>query len=94
MSENELSYIDRLIAEMNTKKSVADSIMEEVETIKATIRDKMISADVDRLTTPQHNITYSECERTSIDKQRLQAQFPDIFGELARVSKFMVLRIS
>lgn len=65
MSENELIYIDSLIAEMNTKKSVAESIMDEVEAIKATIRDKMISADVDRLTTPQHTISYSECERTS-----------------------------
>ena len=30
MSESELNYLDRLIAEMNTKKDIADSIMEEV----------------------------------------------------------------
>lgn len=72
---------------MNTKKSIADSIMEEVETLKASIRDKMINFGVD-------NITYRECERTSIDKQRLKAEFPELFSTLSKVSKYMVLRIN
>lgn len=94
MSSNELAYIDSLITELNTKKSIADSIMDEVESIKATIRDKMVSNGIDKLDTPNHTISYSECERTSVDKQRLQQEFPELFGSLAKVSKYMVLRIN
>lgn len=94
MSENELNHIDRLIAEMNAKKDVADSIMEEVEAIKAAIRDKMAAAKLDRLNTPNHSVSYTECERTSVDKQKLQSEYPKLFGIVAKVSKYMVLRIS
>lgn len=94
MSENELNHIDRLIAEMNAKKDVADSIMEEVEAIKAAIRDKMVAAKLDRLNTPNHSISYTECERTSVDKKKLQSEYPKLFGIVAKVSKYMVLRIS
>lgn len=94
MSESELNYLDRLIAEMNTKKDIADSIMEEVEAIKATIRDKMVTAKLDRLKTPNHSISYTERERTSVDKKKLQNEYPKLFGIVAKVSKYMVLRIS
>lgn len=94
MSENELNHIDKLIAEMNAKKDVADSIMEEVEAIKAALRDKMAAAKLDRLNTPNHSISYTECERTSVDKQKLQNEFPALFGVVAKVSKYMVLRIN
>ena len=94
MSENELNHIDRLIAEMNAKKDVADSIMEEVEAIKAAIRDKMAAAKLDRLNTPNHSVSYTGCERTSVDKQKPQSEYPKLFGIVAKVSKYMVLRIS
>ena len=94
MPENELRYIDKLIAEMNTKKDIADSIMEEVESIKALIRDKMIKLGLDRLDTPNYSISYNECERTSVDKRRLQHEFPEMFALLAKVNKYRVLRIN
>ena len=55
MSENELNHIDKLIAEMNAKKDIADSIMEEVEAIKAAIRDKMVTAKA-QYTQPFHKL--------------------------------------
>ena len=94
MSESELNYLYLLISEMNTKKDIADSIMEEVEAIKATIRDKMVTAKLDRLKTRNHSISYTERERTSVDKKKLQNEYPKLFGIVAKVSKYMVLRIS
>ncbi len=94
MSSDELKVIDNIISELNTKKSIADSIMEEVEALKASIRDKMINFGVDNITTPNHYITYRECERTSIDKKRLKTEFPELFSTLSKVSKYMVLRIN
>lgn len=73
---------------MNTKKSIADSIMEAVEALKASILDKMINFGINNITTPNHYITYRECERTSIDKKRLKAEFPELFSTLSKVSKY------
>ena len=94
MPVDELTRIDNMIAELNTKKGIADGLMEEVEAIKASIRDKLIENGINSLTTKNHTISYSECQRTSVDKNRLQTEFPELFGRLAKVSKYMVLRIN
>ncbi|MBQ3427995.1 MAG: hypothetical protein IJH37_12780 [Clostridia bacterium] len=94
MPVDELTRIDSLIAELNTKKDVAERLLEEVDAIKAVIRDKLIERGLSNLTTKNHTISYSECQRTSVDKKRLQSEFPELFGQLAKVSRYRVLRIS
>jgi len=94
MPTDELTRIDSMIAELNTKKSIADGLMVEVDAIKAAIRDKLVERGLDSLTTRNHTISYSECQRTSVDKKKLQNEYPELFGRLAKISRYMVLRIS
>ena len=93
MSTNELTILDEFINEMNAKKAEADALLEEVEALKAMVRDHMTTYSLNEITTPQHHITYSKCERTNIDKKSLQTNYPDIFGKVAKVSAYMMLRI-
>ena len=94
MGTHELNYLDNLILEMREKEAEARAISEEVEALKALIRDTMTTADINEITTPNHHITYSQCERTSVDKKKLQTLYPDTFGKVVKISKYMMLRIN
>lgn len=94
MSNNELTYLDNLIQEMREKEAEAKAINEEVEALKALIRDTMTTADINEITTPNHHITYSQCERTTVDKKKLQTEYPDVFGKTVKISQYMMLRIN
>lgn len=93
MSTEEAMVIDTLITEMNTKKALADEIMEEVEAIKVSIRERMVKNGTSRLETANHSVSYTECKRTSFDTKKLQQEFPELFGHFAKVSKYMILKI-
>lgn len=94
MSTNELNYLDNLIQEMREKEAEAKAINEEVEALKSLIRDAMTTADISEITTPNHHITYSQCERTSVDKKALQTDYPDIFSKVVKISNYKMLRIA
>lgn len=54
----------------------------------------MTTSEISEITTPNHHITYSQCERTTVDKKKLQALYPDTFGKVVKISKYMMLRIN
>ena len=84
MGTNELNYLDNLIEEMREKEAE----------VKAISRDTMTTSEISEITTPNHHITYSQCERTTVDKKKLQALYPDTFGKVVKISKYMMLRIN
>ena len=71
MGTNELNYLDNLIEEMREKEAEVKAISEEIDTLKALVRDTMTTSEISEITTPNHHITYSQCERTTVDKKKL-----------------------
>ena len=94
MSTNELTYIDSLIEEMRAKEAEVKAITEEIDALKSLLRDTMTAQELYDITTPNHHVTYSQCERTTVDKKKLQSLYPDIFGKTVKVSTYMMLRIN
>ena len=94
MSTNELKYLDNLINEMREKEEEVKALNDEIDALKSLIKDTMTASDISEITTPNHHITYSQCERTNVDKKTLQSNYPDIFGKVAKVSRYMMLRIN
>lgn len=94
MSANEVMVLDSLIAEMKAKEEEAKALLEEVEACKMLVRETLESEGLSELRTAKHTIKYSSCERTNIDKKILQTEFPDIFGKVAKVSCYKMLKIS
>lgn len=94
MSTSELTYLDSLIAEAKDKEAERNALDDEVNALKSLIRDYMTDAAINELTTPNHHVTYSQCERTTVDKKKLQTQFPDVFGKTVKISTYMMLRIN
>lgn len=94
MGTNELNYLDNLIEEMREKEAKVKAISEEIDALKALVRDTMATSEISEITTPNHHITYSQCERTTVDKKKLQALYPDTFGKVVKISKYMMLRIN
>ena len=75
MGTNELNYLDNLIEEMREKEAEVKAISEEIDALKALVRDTMTTSEISEITTPNHHITYSQCERTTVDKKKLQASY-------------------
>lgn len=94
MSIKELLTLDEFIEEMNEKKAEAEALLEEVEALKSLVKEHMVAFNLDELQTPQHHITFSKCERTNINKKTLQSEYPEIFGKVAKISSYMMLRIN
>lgn len=94
MSANELIYLDNLIKEMKEKENEVKALTDEIDALKSLLRDTMTTADISEITTPNHHITYSQCERTNVDKKALQSDYPDIFGKVVKISRYMMLRIN
>lgn len=93
MNTNELTYLDTLISEMQEKEQEIKALQDEIDSLKSLVRDTMTSAALSEITTANHHITYSQCERTNVDKKTLQTEYPDIFGKVVKISKYMMLRI-
>lgn len=94
MSNNERNYLENLINEMKAKEAEAKELQDEIDAAKMLIKDIMDGEGVEEVTTATHTVKYSECQRTNIDKKILQADYPDIFGKVAKISKYKALRIS
>lgn len=94
MSTSERTYLDSLIAEAKDKEAERNALDDEVNALKSLIRDYMTDAAINELTTPNHHVTYSQCERSTVDKKKLQTQFPDVFGKTVKISTYMMLRIN
>lgn len=94
MGTNELLYIENLINEMRAKEAEAKAINEEIEAVKFLIKETLDDKGLNELTTATHSVKYSECERTTVDKKTLQAEYPDIFGKVAKISSYRMLRIN
>lgn len=94
MSNNELTYLENLINEMRAKEAEAKAINEEVEAVKFLIKETLDNEGLDEVTTATHTVKYSSCERTTVDKKTLQAEYPDIFSKVCRVSQYKMLRIN
>ena len=94
MSTSELTYLDSLIAEAKDKEAERNALDDEVNALKSLIREHMTDAAISELTTPNHHVTYSQCERTTVDKKKLQTHFPDVFGKTVKISTYMMLRIN
>lgn len=94
MSTSELTYLDTLITEMQEKEAEKNALGEEVDALKSLIREHMTEAAINELTTPNHHVIYSQCERTTVDKKKLQSQYPDVFGKTVKISTYMMLRIN
>ena len=94
MSNKELSYLDELIEEMREKEAEVKAISEEVDALKNLLRDEMLKLKLTEINTPNHKVTYSDCQRTSVNKKTLQTEYPDIFAKVARVSTYKMLRIN
>lgn len=94
MSTSELTYLDSLIAEAKDKEAEKNALDDEVNALKSLIRDYMTDAAINELTTPNYHVTYGQCERTTVDKKKLQTQFPDVFGKTVKISTYMMLRIN
>lgn len=94
MSTNELKYLDNLINEMREKEEEVKALNDEIDALKSLIKDTMTASDISEITTANHHITYSQCERTNVDKKTLQSNYPDIFGKVAKISRYMMLRIN
>ena len=54
----------------------------------------MDNKEITEIKTSTHTIKYSACERTTIDKKILQSEYPDIFGKVAKISQYKMLRIA
>lgn len=93
MSTNELNYLDKLIEEMREKEAEVKALNEEIDSLKALVRDTMNLEDISEITTQNHHITLSCCERTTVNKKVLQAEYPNIFGKVVKVSTYTMLRI-
>lgn len=94
MSANELTYLDSLIAEMKAKEEEQRGLQEEIDALKNLVREHMTEADIDNITTANYHITYSQCERTTVDKKKLQTNFPDVFAKTVKISTYKMLRIN
>lgn len=94
MSARELTALNELINEMKEKEEEAKALLEEAEAVKLLIRETLEAQGLEELKTASYTIKYSECQRTNIDKKTLQSNFPDIFGKVAKVSKYKMLKIS
>lgn len=94
MSNNELTYLENLINEMREKEAAQKELQEEIDAVKMLIKDTLDNEGINEVTTATHTVKYSECERTNIDKKILQTEYPDIFGKVAKVSKYKMLRIN
>lgn len=94
MSANELKYLEEIINEMKEKEAEIKALEEEVEAVKLLIKEQLDQSGLTELSTANHSIKYSTCNRTNIDKKVLQAEYPDIFGKVARVSTYKMLKIS
>ncbi len=94
MSTSELTCIDSLIDEMREKEAEVKAITDEIDALKSLLRDTMTAQNLYDITTPNHRITYSQCERTTVDKKKLQSLFPDTFGKVVKISQYMMLRIN
>ena len=94
MSNNELNYLENLINEMKSKKAEAKALQEEIEAVKFLIKETMDNKEITEIKTSTHTIKYSACERTTIDKKILQSEYPDIFGKVAKISQYKMLRIA
>ena len=93
MSNKELSYLDELIEEMREKEAEVKAISEEVDALKNLLRE-MLKLKLTEINTPNHKVTYSDCQRTSVNKKTLQTEYPDIFAKVVRVSTYKMLRIN
>lgn len=94
MSNNELTYIENLINEMREKEAEAKALQDEIDAVKMLIKDTLECEGLNEVTTATHTVKYSECERTTVDKKTLQSEYPDIFGKVAKISKYKMLRIA
>lgn len=94
MSNNELIYLENLINEMREKEAEAKALQDEIEATKMLIRDTLDNEGLDEITTATHIVKYSSCERTTVDKKILQTEYPDIFGKVAKISQYKMLRIA
>ena len=52
MGTNELNYLDNLIEEMREKEAEVKAISEEIDTLKALVRDTMTTSEISEITTP------------------------------------------
>ena len=93
-TNNELNYLETLVNEMREKEAQAKALQDEIDAVKSLIKDTMDTEGLSEVTTATHTIKYSECERTNIDKKLLQSEYPDIFGKVAKISKYKMLRIN
>lgn len=94
MSNNELTYLENLINEMRAKEAEAKALQDEIEAVKFLIKETMDNEELTEVKTSTHTVKYSSCERTTIDKKTLQAEYPDIFGKVAKISQYKMLRIA
>lgn len=94
MSNNELTYLENLINEMKTKEAEMKVIADEVEAVRFLIKETLDNEGLDEVATATHTVKYSNCERTTVDKKTLQAEYPDIFAKVAKISQYKMLRIS
>ena len=94
MSNSELNYLDTLIGEMREKENEIKAISEEIDALKNLIRDEMLNRELSEISTANHKITYSDCQRTTVNKKTLQNEYPDIFSKVVKVSSYKMLRIS
>ena len=51
MGTNELNYLDNLIEEMREKEAEVKAISEEIDTLKALVRDTMTTSEISEITT-------------------------------------------
>lgn len=93
MNTKELTYLDTLITEMQEKEQEIKALQDEIDSLKALLRDTMTSAALTEITTANHHVTFSQCERANVDKKTLQTEYPDIFGKVVKISKYTMLRI-
>ena len=50
MGTNELNYLDNLIEEMREKEAEVKAISEEIDTLKALVRDTMTTSEISEIT--------------------------------------------
>lgn len=88
-----ITNLDGILNEFTELNNQAKAISKQLDELKNLIKSEMAQQGVTSIETPNHRANLTITQRTDVDKKHLQADYPEIWGLVTRVTSFQTLRV-